>query len=181
MRLLNELKPDGFLYQPYYCEENIWQLCQHDGFKQSFVIFISNAKKSFTMLNQRAAKAPYLPVFWDYHVVLLVEEKSNYIVDFDTTLSFCSDLDFYLSQSFLRHSLLDPDVLPLFKVIPSDVYKTHFSSDRSHMKTDEGWYAPPPDWGRIGDEGSNLSDFIDMNNNEFGDVLTCDAMKNRFD
>ena len=132
------------------------------------------------MLNQRAAKAPYYPIIWDYHVVLLVEAKINFIVDFDTTLSFCNDFNFYLNQSFLDETLLDVDVMPLFKVIPSDVYKTHFSSDRSHMKAGKGWYAPPPDWGPIGVKASNLSDFTDMNNFQFGDVLTYDALKDRF-
>lgn len=132
------------------------------------------------MLNQRAAKAPYFPIIWDYHVVLLVEAKINYIFDFDTTLSFCNDVNNYLSRSFLDETLLAEDILPLFKVIPSGVYKTHFSSDRSHMKAGKGWYAPPPDWSPIGGKASNLSDFTDMNNYQFGDVLTYDALKDRF-
>ena len=132
------------------------------------------------MLNQRAAKAPDMPIIWDYHVVLLVVSEINYIIDFDTTLPFCNEFSFYFSQSFLDLDLLENEVIPLFKVIPSEIYKTHFSSDRSHMQRGGRWRAPPPDWDCIGGNDSNLSVFIDMNNFQFGDVLTFDALKDRY-
>ena len=88
---LSVLKRKDFLYQPYYCEENIWHLCQNASFKESEVIFIASKGNAFPMMNQRVMTNPSIPVLWDYHVILLVKSEMNnsghnQIVDFDTTL-----------------------------------------------------------------------------------------------
>ena len=43
----------------------------------------------------------------------------------------------------LRNAVL----APRFRLIAVSEYREHFSSDRSHMRTDEGgWRHPPPPW-----------------------------------
>jgi hypothetical protein len=48
------------------------------------------------------------------------------------------------------------------------------------MKTPNGWLSPAPNWSVIGNKGTNLAGFIQANNNQFGELLTYDAMLNRF-
>ena len=178
---LANLKREDFLYQPYYCEENIWQLCQNKPFANSYVMFIASTGCSFPMLNQRVMDDPSVPILWDYHVVLLVPGKENKILDFDTTLPFCSDIKTYLSFSFLDNRLLIEQEQPLFRIVPASEYVTRFSSDRSHMKNESGWLAIPPDWSPIGEPPSNLYSFTDVTNKEIGEVLTFDELIARFD
>ena len=78
----DELKRTDFLYQPYYCEENIWHLCRNEPLKNSHVIFIASRGDSFPMLNQRVMKDPLIPILWDYHVILLVHSETDQILDF---------------------------------------------------------------------------------------------------
>ena len=174
------LKREDFLYQPFFCEENIWHLCQHEAFKDSYIIFVASAGDAFPMLNQRLMTDPSRPVLWDYHVILLLRAEEHLILDFDTTLPFGVALDTYLSRSFLNERLLAPAETPLFRVLPASEFVGSFSSDRSHMKVGEGWIAPPPDWPRIGRSESNLHRFIDMSNTDIGEVLTYEALLQRF-
>ena len=176
----DELTRTDFLYQPYYCEENIWHLCQNKQLKNSHVIFIASRGDSFPMLNQRVMKDPLIPILWDYHVILLVHSETNQILDFDTTLPFGVDVDTYFRHSFLDSALLGSDEAPLFKVITASKFTATFSSDRSHMKTESGWLAPQPDWPRIANFTSNFSSFIDMTNSDIGEVLTYDEVLARF-
>ncbi|MDA3870471.1 MAG: hypothetical protein PF589_11165 [Gammaproteobacteria bacterium] len=173
---LNVLKREDFLYRPCYCEENIWQLCQHEQFKNSQVIFIASKGEVFPMLNQRAMVYLLKPVFWDYHVILLAKDERNQILDFDTCLSFSTDVAEYFRNSFMDNALLSADEQPWFRVVPADEYTALFCSDRSHMKTASGWQAPPPSWPPIGNGAHNLSSFTDMNNSTIGEVLSFDAM-----
>lgn len=173
---LHELKREDFFYQPYYCEENIWQLCQYQQFKNSYVIFIASKGDVFPMLNQRATGHPLKPVFWDYHVVLLAQDEKNQILDFDTYLPFSTEVADYFRNSFMDNALLSADEQPWFRVVPAEEYTAMFASDRSHMKTASGWQAPPPSWPPIGNGAHNLSSFTDMNNSAIGEVLSFDAM-----
>ena len=177
---LPNVKKEGFLYHAYYCEENIWHVCQHEPFEHSYVIFIASTGASFPMMNQSVMTDPTVPILWDYHVVLLVHAEVNQILDFDTALPFCCDIDKYFSYSFLDNRLLDEHERPYFRVVPASEYITHFSSDRSHMKTNNGWLAPPPTWPTIGELPNNLSGYRDMKNKEIGDVLTFDEVLARF-
>ncbi|MDH5388699.1 MAG: protein N-terminal glutamine amidohydrolase [Gammaproteobacteria bacterium] len=177
---LRKLKREDFLYQPYYCEENIWHLCQHEQFKNSHVIVIASKGDSFPMLNQRDMENHLTPVLWDYHVILLAEEDTKQILDFDTSLPFNNDIETYFSNSFIDNDLLNADEKPLLRVMPASEYVMSFSSDRRHMKTESGWIAPPPVWPLIGNSVHNLPDFLDMSNNDIGDVLTIDEMLERF-
>ncbi len=169
-----------YLYQPYYCEENIWQLCQNKDFEDGFVVFISNESLCFPMLEQKAALTPSTPVFWDYHVVLLCESEGYQVFDFDTTLPFKTDLETYLKASFLSENVMSPEQKPLFRVVPAQEFIDVFVSDRSHMKTPQGWSAPPPNWDAIGCGASNLAHFIDMSATDYGEVLEQKALMERF-
>lgn len=176
----SELKREDFLYQSYYCEENIWHLCQNNQLRSSSVVFIASNSDSFPMLCQRNTDDSTNPVYWDYHVVLLALSENNKILDFDTTLPFSSDVCSYLKNSFLDNKLLDPNVIPMFKIIDSEQFVEIFSSDRSHMKVGDQWLAQPPSWHTIGDSKSNLSMFIDMTNNDIGEILSYEEILERF-
>ena len=176
----NHFKQEDFAYQAAYCEENIWHLCQQNPLQNSYVIFIFSKGDAFPMLNQRASQHPSLPIFWDYHVVLLVMTGNNQIFDFDTTLPFNTDIETYFRQSFIDESLLSDQETPLFRLVPSGEFAKVFSSDRSHMRTPSGWLAPPPNWSLIGSVDTNLAEFIQANDNNFGELLTYDAVMSRF-
>lgn len=47
-----------------------------------------------------------IPLLWDYHVVLLwhAAPDARYILDFDTTLAFCTPIADYFRQAFLDES-----------------------------------------------------------------------------
>jgi hypothetical protein len=177
---LQHFKREDFAYQSAYCEENIWHLCQQPYFQNSYVVFIFSNGVAFPMLNQRASEHPAFPVFWDYHLVLLVMNENNQIFDFDTTLPFNTDIGSYFNESFVNESLLSDKETPLFRLIPSDEFITSFSSDRSHMKTPTSWLSPPPSWPIIGNKGTNLAGFIQANGNQFGELLTYEGMLSRF-
>ncbi len=132
------------------------------------------------MLNQRVMSDPSIPILWDYHVILLLRSETNQILDFDTILPFGVPVDTYFMHSFLDNRLLAAAETPLFRVIPASEFVVSFSSDRGHMKVGEDWIAPPPDWPLIGQSVSNLSSFIDMKNNDIGEVLGYDALLQRF-
>lgn len=177
---LTRLDREEFLYTPSYCEENIWHLCQQKFLHNSYVIFIASKGEYFPMLNQQAAKDPLAPVFWDYHVVLLTIGVENRIIDFDTSLSFSTDLKSYLELSFFSSIQLKEEYAPLFRLVSSKEYIAQFSSDRSHMKSKTGWLAPPPNWPIIGNKNSNLEQFTNMNNKEIGEIMNLDDLLVRY-
>jgi len=177
---LRHFKREDFPYQSAYCEENIWHLCQYAYFQHSYVVFIFSKGDSFPMMNQRAAQHSSFPVFWDYHVVLLVLTDKKQIFDFDTTLPFNTDIETYFSQSFIEERLLAEKEVPLFRLVPSEEFVKLFSSDRRHMKTPSGWLAPTPSWPTIGCLGTNLVEFIEAKDNNFGELLTYDTVLKRF-
>ena len=177
---LSALMREDFLYQACYCEENIWHLCQREPFKNSSVVFIASSGDDFPMLKQRAMPDSSRPIFWDYHVVLLVNENTSLIVDFDTTLPFISEIGTYFSLSFLDNTKLSDNQKPLFRVVAACDFVELFSSDRRHMKIADDWLAPPPNWPLIDNGTSNLSVFIDMEKTGIGEVLDYDAMLARF-
>uniref|UniRef100_A0A183GEX4 Protein N-terminal glutamine amidohydrolase n=1 Tax=Heligmosomoides polygyrus TaxID=6339 RepID=A0A183GEX4_HELPZ len=118
---------------------------------------------------QRAAgERPF--VVWDYHVVMLeeAEESSNLIWDLDTLLPFpCTFDDYWKAAEYSRSNK------GFWKVIPCEKYLEHFSSDRSHMKTEDGaWLSPAPSWEPILKDGlNNLDDFISMDSKILTDII----------
>ena len=160
-------------YTPYYCEENVWQLCvdpQVDGDPRA-VLVISNAARQVAIGHQRAAGAPLLPVIWDYHVVLASRRPAGWMIwDIDSTLGFPVPLSVYL-----RASLGFPDGVPepytaRFRVIEASIYRAILATDRRHMRDPSGALrAPAPPWDPIG-EGSNLMRLVDLDDELVGEV-----------
>lgn len=168
---------EDYAYHSRYCEENIWLLCQRAKFTDSQVMVIASQADCFPMLNQRAANSAQEPLLWDYHVVLLWQNTNlNYLVDFDTRLEFCTPLEAYMQQSFLAEELINPEYVPLFRVIKAQDYASYFKSDRRHMKTKKGWLAPPPPWPPSSETESNLHQFTNMADQRYGKVLSATAL-----
>lgn len=164
---------ENYRYHAYYCEENIWQLCQGAEFINSEVMFMAASAACFPICCQRAADRPDEPLFWDYHVVLVWHApEQTYALDFDTTLPFCTPLKTYLQRSFYPEQLVRAEYRPLFRLVPRTVYLKRFASDRRHMQTQYGWQAPPPPWPLIHADQSNLHEFTDMQKRNYGVVKT---------
>ena len=140
-------------YTPFYCEENIWHLC---GMTErvppdSRVVIISNPARACAVWQQRAARKPAEPIIWDYHVVLLAcnLEVLN-IWDFDTLLDMPCLASQWLYESFWQLPHEFAHLAPRFRLIASSEYRAKFSSDRTHMWSEDGsWKHPPPTWPAI--------------------------------
>lgn len=174
---MNLPQREHYAYHARYCEENIWLLCQQTEFLSSHVIVIAAQADCFPMLCQRAADSPEQPLLWDYHVVLLWHTTNlSYLVDFDTKLAFCTPLKDYVQQSFLDENWLNPEFVPLFRVLPAQDYVRSLRSDRRHMKTETAWLAPPPSWSVISEGQSNLHQFTDMTDRAYGQIFTASQL-----
>jgi len=165
----------NFHYAPYYCEENIWFLCQEAQFAKLAlkVVIISNEFRTCPLWDQRAGETGN-PIFWDYHVILLCNSTSWQVWDLDTTLGMPVDLGYYLRRTFSRDETLEKQFALSVRIIPAEEYIARFSSDRSHMK-DAGnrWLAPPPPWPMIWRQaGTDLMDLIDMKKDSLGILMT---------
>lgn len=136
-------------YCARYCEENIWHLAQEPVFAESerVVAIISNAEAACLFWDQRLCEAPDYPVWWDYHVILFVKEDGLRVYDLDTTLPFPIDAATYLRRTFRLQERMPEHIRPRFLLLEGDAYVRTFSSDRSHMRDEDGaWFAPQPDW-----------------------------------
>lgn len=166
--------PRDILYQPFYCEENAFHLCGHAALagRRRHAVVISGAHGGFAMWHQRAARAPGAPLFWDYHVVVLAEDPWE-VWDLDTTLGLPLPALDYLRRCF--RAGLPPELAPIFRVVPADVFVATLASDRSHMRRPDGRFTrPPPPWPPVSadERGSNLHRFTDMADRFVGDVLS---------
>lgn len=158
-------------YCPYYCEENIWQLCA-DGrvaADDKRVLVISNAARQVACWGQRAAESAESVLVWDYHVVLAAGDAGRWqIWDLDTRLGLPVSAGDYLAQTFRP---VPPRFAPLFRVIDCADYRRVLNTDRRHMRRQDGSYdQPPPAWPAIG-QGFNLDRFIDMDDEIVGKVV----------
>jgi len=187
---------DSPLYQPRFCEENIWHLAHRrlnetpsDRESDDHVVFISNPERSVAIWSQRAASETGEPVIWDYHVVLVDEEPTVPLVwDLDSILDHPTPLPRWWRGSFPLEDISPDHLQPSFRIVPAASYVEHFSSDRSHMQISSSssdqdkWLADPPDWDPIFDpsEGMNLPDFVDMQHGYLGEVFSRAEFKQRF-
>jgi hypothetical protein len=163
-------------YTASYCEENIWHLAQDaslpDG--ERTVVFIAADSGACPLWEQRAAPADREPVFWDYHVVLVIRDAGSGIrvFDLDSTAGWGIPLAEYLAATFPLAGQLHDEYEPRFRLIPAGEFVHDFASDRSHMRDADGnWLAPPPEWPCIGN-GHNLADYISTIDGPPGSVVT---------
>ena len=178
---MNERK---FRYQQYYCEENVWYLCKESLFTglEKRVIFISNETKRCPLRYQRICKPPERPVWWDYHVILICRKDSWMVWDLDTLLGLPISFYDYVKQTFGEPGIIPVSYAPRFRVIDADVFRSTFSSNRSHMRTPSGkWIAPPPVWPPIINGPRNtLDDFLVTETHNIEEVLTYDEAYKMF-
>ncbi|MCX4240707.1 protein N-terminal glutamine amidohydrolase [Paraliomyxa miuraensis] len=164
---------------PYYCEENVWQLCVDPrvrGLPRAALV-ISNSTRTVAVAHQRAAPRPGVPIVWDYHVVLAAYGLSKpasptwAIWDPDCTLGMPLPLAVYLRASFGYPEGFPEPYAARFRVIEAELYRRTLATDRSHMLDEHGIYrAPPPPWPPIG-EGTNLMRMVDLDEPFVGEVV----------
>ncbi|KAI2490123.1 N-terminal glutamine amidase [Fragilaria crotonensis] len=167
---------DQGLRVPCYCEENAYRLVTRKltqlGSKAAavtgpsyFVVFVSNESKCVPMFHQLASKTPTSACLWDYHVIVVQSHGSDdgpQILDIDSRLPYPCPLDMYVHCTFPKD--VPSNYAPLFRVVRAEAYLKHFSSDRSHMRNEDGtWIAPPPTYECILRAGSsNLDQYRNM-------------------
>jgi protein N-terminal glutamine amidohydrolase len=160
---------------PYYCEENVWQLCaepQVEGSPKAALV-ISNTLRQVAVAHQRAARDPSLVVVWDYHVVLAAHAEAGWVIwDVDSTLGLPVPLSLYLRASFgYPEGFAEPHAAR-FRIIEASRYRATLATDRSHMRAASGQLrAPAPPWPPIG-EGTNLMRLVDMDDDLVGEVVS---------
>lgn len=173
-------------YTQYFCEENIWQLLADARFadREAYAVFITNRDQQVAMWAQRAALALGMPVVWDYHVVAAVRGTSGFEVwDLDCTEGCPLPFVRWRERSFDAARQLPPKLRPLFRVVRADDFRRRFSSDRAHMRGDDGAFVePPPYWEPIGasEEPPNLHRFLDLDTPFVGEVLDLAGLSSRF-
>lgn len=176
------MPPADVRYQPFYCEENVFHLCQHPVLadRERHVVFVSGRMGGCVMWHQRAARGPSAPLFWDYHVFVLAGSPWE-VWDLDSTLGCPVPAAEYVRRSF--RSGLPPDLAPVFRVVRADELIAALASDRSHMRGPDGRFErPPPPWPPVSapDRGSNLARFVDMTEPFVGEVLSLGELRSRF-
>ena len=118
--------PPDIDYQAYYCEENIWRLCQQPQLQvhKSEVVFISNPRRTCALWYQRAAPYPTEPVVWDYHVILLTQTPDNIwqVWDLDTLLGCPLQAEDYFSMTFGGHHASQHSTRRVFALFPPSCF-----------------------------------------------------------
>jgi hypothetical protein len=183
---------EKFNYCAFYCEENIWKLCQEPEFlgKSAFVVFVSNPQKSCAIWHQQTSESVDQLVVFDYHVFLLAEdEEQGWLVwDLDTTLGFPVRAATYFQDSFSSGYIIPEELNPFFRILSPQDYLDHLSTDRSHMLDENGeWLHPPPQWEApfTREMGMNLYQFAQIEEGSIaegfvGEVLDLQTMRQRF-
>ena len=165
----------GHRYAAYYCEENIWHLCQEPRFEgvEGVVVVISNPWRSCALWHQRAASGPEVPVVWDYHVVMIAEADRGWEVwDMDTLLGMPVPFERWFEGTFLGVGALRARFRSSFRVVEASEYVRTLSTDRGHMVGEGGRYMQaPPEWARIVQGPVNLMRFVDVGAGFVGEVL----------
>lgn len=175
--------PDA-CYQPRYCEENAWHLCQHHALAaaEPHVIVVSNAQHGVAMWLQRAAPVDR-PIAWDYHVFVMARTAGWQVWDYDTRLDMPVAVADYLDASFATVGLQPARFDPRFRIMTAADYRDLLRTDRRHMRRSDGsWHAPPPPWPLISEpaEGSNLDRITDMTDELAGELVDLLGLRARF-
>ncbi|KAJ7470614.1 N-terminal glutamine amidase-domain-containing protein [Mycena latifolia] len=178
------------IYTPFYCEENVFLLCEAfvSRGQEVSAVFISNELKTVALWNQKLSKDAQSVVVWDYHVVLWLRslDRQNWIYDFDTRLAVPCLMKDYLHLTFRDD--VPRSYQSLFRTIPGKTFLENFASDRSHMLSESLlesslYRSPPPYYAPL--RGSNatiannlMRSFVSMVSSEetFGNVYDLSGM-----
>lgn len=147
-------------YHPFYCEENMWRLCQEPllaGSERLVCIITGHPSTGddtrCALFHQRLAARPGEAVLWDFHVVLFVRAagaagaESWQVWDPDSDLGTPVPAAAYLQATFGDQAALPAPLRPLLRLIEGERYVAELRSDRSHMRDRQGrWLQPPPPW-----------------------------------
>lgn len=179
------VKREDLKYCANYCEENVWHLAEDSrlGPGDRFAVLLTSPAKSVPVWKQKAAPGEDDPVFWDYHVILIVKNgPGSTVYDFDSDLPFPANFDHYVRDSFMPVKKLPYNYHPRFRVIPARDYRATFSSDRAHMKLKDGtWRSPPPQWNAIqAPNGTTLKQLLDLRKPTPGQLLDLEGLIQMF-
>lgn len=167
-------------YTQYYCEENVWQLCdivrrqRPSELGRCYVVFISNAARCVPLWRQRAGKTDDKLITWDYHVIFMYQPDERCLVfDMDSDLPFPTYFQKYVTETLRTDHILHPQHHRLFRVVPATSFLQKFASDRRHMRrADNSWLQPPPSHPaiRTPDAVHNLEDYVNMDTSKSSPV-----------
>ncbi|MEZ4435474.1 MAG: hypothetical protein R3F65_23975 [bacterium] len=170
------------LYQPFYCEENIWHLAGRFAADDARVVFISNPSRQCLLLGQRAGGESAGEVVWDYHVVLFARDVEGWQVwDLDCTAGAPLPARRWVDGTFALDGHTPSAFDPKCRLIVAATFVARFASDRRHMRAAAGgWQAPPPPWPPIGD-GFNLMRWVDLDDRSMpGEIVDLAGLRARF-
>ncbi|CAH9105524.1 unnamed protein product [Cuscuta epithymum] len=192
MTTTTNLELSSFQHTPFYCEENVYQLCKKlcaDGLANPdasdlFAVFICNDKKQVPLWNQKASHRADGVVLWDYHVICIQKRKdessSDLVWDLDSTLPFPSPLASYIAETTRPSFPLFSEFKRYFRIVHAPIFLKSFASDRSHMKDAAGnWQSQPPAYEAIvAEDGTlnNLNQYIQISCEDALKDLTADAV-----
>lgn len=178
------------IYTAYYCEENVWHLCQlltreaTSEFK-CYCVFISNPSKAVHLWKQKLC-GDDSSVIWDYHVIAVYgcEKYGFCALDLDTTLPFPVSFKEYVKKAIRSENNENNIFRRYFRVIPAEEFLKHFSSDRRHMRVGDAWLKPPPKYPPLiidKEHPHNLEEFVNMEHGKgYGEILSCEEFMKRF-
>lgn len=153
------------LYQPFWCEENIWHLTADPqvGAGERWVALLTGISGHLACWGQRAAATAEAPVLWDYHVVLMVQDTTWQVWDLDARRGCPLPAITWLATTFPEPGRIRPAFRPRCLFLPAASYHSQLTSDRAHMRDGHGqWQQPPPPWPapRAAD-GTTLATYIE--------------------
>jgi hypothetical protein len=150
------------LYQPFFCEENIWHLAQSaDVPGAERLVLVISGEQGVACWHQKAGDEG-APILWDYHVVLAARDGGAWqLWDLDGRLGYPVPAEMWLRTTFPMPDLVPARYQPRFAVIPAAEYVRTLGTDRSHMRDAHGgWLKAPPPWPAPAGHGLTLPDAV---------------------